>query len=230
MQVRPAARRALERQRAVERRDAVAEAAQARAGVGVRAADPVVGDVDGHASVDPAHRHRRPASPGRTWRRSRAPRRRRSRRRSPPRRGGAPGRRPPPSPAPAPVTRAPAAPARGRGRSGPPGGCRGPARAARRGSCRARRSPRSSSGSTSSSPAARRRAELSSELERHQARLGAVVQVALQAPALGVAGLHDPRARGAQLLQATAQLGIEQGQMACAAGRRGRRTASGGSR
>ena len=50
--------------------------------------------------------------------------------------------------------------------------------------------------------------------EGDQPRLGAVVQVALEAPALGVAGLHEPRARGPQLLQARAQLGVEVGDVA----------------
>ena len=40
------------------------------------------------------------------------------------------------------------------------------------------------------------------------------MEVALQPPALGVAGLDDPRARGAQLLQARAQLGVELGEAA----------------
>ena len=43
--------------------------------------------------------------------------------------------------------------------------------------------------------------------ERHEPRLGAVVQVALEPPALGVAGLDETRARGAQLLDPRAQLG-----------------------
>jgi hypothetical protein len=46
-----AARWAVQRERAVERGDAVAEAAQARALGRVGAADAVVGDVDGHAAV-----------------------------------------------------------------------------------------------------------------------------------------------------------------------------------
>ena len=47
------------------------------------------------------------------------------------------------------------------------------------------------------------------EGDADQPRLRAVVQVALQAPALGVARLHEPRARGAQLLEAGLQLGVE---------------------
>ena len=43
------------------------------------------------------------------------------------------------------------------------------------------------------------------ERRRHQPLLGAVVQVALQAPALGVAGLDDAHARGGELL---ARLGV----------------------
>ena len=48
---RSAARRALDSQRAVERRDAVGEAAQARAGGAVGAADAVVGDLDHDGAV-----------------------------------------------------------------------------------------------------------------------------------------------------------------------------------
>ena len=135
----PRARRAVERERAVERRDAVGEAAQARAARGVGAADAVVGDVDGDAPVRRAAPRRSPASPGRTWRRSRAPRRRRSRRRSRP----APGRRS--SPSASTVTGTGRARRErlqrrleARARSGPPGGCRARARAARRGSSGAR--------------------------------------------------------------------------------------------
>ena len=45
--------------------------------------------------------------------------------------------------------------------------------------------------------------------EAHEPRLRAVVQVALQAPALGVAGLHEPRAGGAQLHHPGAQVGVQ---------------------
>ena len=45
--------------------------------------------------------------------------------------------------------------------------------------------------------------------ERDQALLGAVVQVALQAPALEHRDLDDPRARGLQLVEAGAQLGLQ---------------------
>ena len=45
--------------------------------------------------------------------------------------------------------------------------------------------------------------------ERDEPLLGAVVQVALQPPALLRAGLDDPGARGAQLLDAGAQLGLQ---------------------
>ena len=47
------------------------------------------------------------------------------------------------------------------------------------------------------------------EREPHEPRLRAVVQVALEAAALGVARLDEPRARGAELLQPGAQLGVE---------------------
>ena len=36
--------------------------------------------------------------------------------------------------------------------------------------------------------------------ERHEPLLGAVVEIALQPPALGVAGLHDARARASELV------------------------------
>ena len=45
--------------------------------------------------------------------------------------------------------------------------------------------------------------------ERDEPRLRAVVQVALQPPARRVARLHDPRARGAQLVDARLQLVVE---------------------
>ena len=47
------------------------------------------------------------------------------------------------------------------------------------------------------------------ERERDEPLLGAVVQVALQPPALLRAGLDDARAGGAQLLDAGAQLGLQ---------------------
>ena len=73
---------------------------------------------------------------------------------------------------------------------------------------------RSSSVASSGSPPARRARGAEQEGQRHEPRLRAVVQVALQPPPLGVAGLDDPRARGAQLLQAGAQLGVELGHAA----------------
>jgi hypothetical protein len=45
--------------------------------------------------------------------------------------------------------------------------------------------------------------------ERHEARLGAVVEVALEPPALRVARLDEPRARAAQFLDPGPQLGRE---------------------
>ena len=45
--------------------------------------------------------------------------------------------------------------------------------------------------------------------ERDQPLLGAVVEVALQAPALGLPGLDDPRPRGLQLGQARVQLVLQ---------------------
>ena len=59
--------------------------------------------------------------------------------------------------------------------------------------------------------------------ERDEPRLGAVVEVALEAAALGVAGLDESDARRAQLHQACAQLGVQalvlQQQRGCRAGR-----------
>ena len=55
----------------------------------------------------------------------------------------------------------------------------------------------------------RLRARPQQQGERDEPRLRAVVQVALEPPALGVAGLDEPRARGAQLLEARPQLGVE---------------------
>ena len=45
--------------------------------------------------------------------------------------------------------------------------------------------------------------------QRHQPLLGAVVEVALDPAPLRVAGLDDPRPRGAQLLDLGPQLGVE---------------------
>ena len=45
--------------------------------------------------------------------------------------------------------------------------------------------------------------------DAHQARLRPVVQVALEAPALGVARLHEPRPGGAQLDHSGAQIGVQ---------------------
>ena len=61
--VRPAALRAVERQRAVERGDAVREPAQPRSARGVGAADAVVGDLDAHAAVGPPHDDAGPRGP-----------------------------------------------------------------------------------------------------------------------------------------------------------------------
>ena len=55
------------------------------------------------------------------------------------------------------------------------------------------------------------------DAQRHEALLGAVVQVALDAPPLGVAGLEDPLARGAQLaLEVTVLDRQERGRRRCA--------------
>jgi len=63
------------------------------------------------------------------------------------------------------------------------------------------------SGSVGSASTRARVAE--QEREPHEPRLGAVVQIALEAAALGVARLDEARPRGAELLQAGAQLGVE---------------------
>ena len=148
----------------------------------------------------------------RTWRRWSAPRRPRSRRRPRPARAAA---RPATSTSSTGIGERPAsassgAPA-GRGRTARPGGCRAPARAAPRA-----RSVQLLLGAGHQSLGACRGpcaiwfcAIRSVSDERDEPLLGAVVQVALQPPALGSAGLDDPRARGAQLLDARAQLGLQ---------------------
>ena len=79
-------------------------------------------------------------------------------------------------------------------------------------SSRSSRARRSSASAASTSPAAV--AELGAqqpqrEREHHQPLLGAVVQVALEPAALGVAGLDGARARGAQLLELRARLRLQ---------------------
>ena len=61
------------------------------------------------------------------------------------------------------------------------------------------------------------------ERERHELLLRAVVQVALDPPARGVAGLHDPQPRHAQLLHARLQVGLQALVVDRQRGRRGRR-------
>ena len=61
------------------------------------------------------------------------------------------------------------------------------------------------------------------ERERHELLLGAVVEVALDAPARGVGGLDDAHARDAQLLDARAQVGLQALVVERERGRRGRR-------
>ena len=51
--------------------------------------------------------------------------------------------------------------------------------------------------------------QLELQRQRHQPRLRAVVQVALEPPPLGVAGLDQPRPRGAQLLDPRPQLRLQ---------------------
>ena len=65
--------------------------------------------------------------------------------------------------------------------------------------------------------------ELQLEHQRDEPLLGAVVEVAAEAPPLGVAGLDDPRARGAQRLEPGAQLGLEAGVLERERGGAGRR-------
>ena len=67
--------------------------------------------------------------------------------------------------------------------------------------------PATTSGST---PAASLRADKAQrEREPDEPLLGAVVEVALEPPALGVAGLDDAGARRAQLLELRAHLGLQ---------------------
>jgi hypothetical protein len=54
----------------------------------------------------------------------------------------------------------------------------------------------------------------------HQPLLGTVVQVTLDAPPRGVAGLHDPRPGGAHLLQLGLDFSLEPGMLQSHAGRR----------
>ena len=58
----------------------------------------------------------------------------------------------------------------------------------------------------SGSSATMSRARLEVHRQRHEVLLGAVVQVALDAAALGVGGGHDPRPRGLQLAGLAAHL------------------------
>ena len=177
----------------------------------VGAAHAVVGDVDRHAAVDAPHGDASPPSPARTWRRSPAPRRRRSRRRSRP----APGRRSPPSASSVTGTGARAASASSAGSSP----CSvssarvdAAGELAQLGEARAWSSACARSSSVRDLGVGRVSAPAGvaeQEREPDEPRLRAVVQVALEAPALGVAGLDEPRARGAQLLQPGAQLGVE---------------------
>ena len=88
-----------------------------------------------------------------------------------------------------------------------PDGCRGRGRAARRGRRRAPRDAREPVGELLGL-AALDGADDGAEQHRggHEALLGAVVEVALDAPARRVAGLDDARARRLQLLRELAQL------------------------
>ena len=187
----------------VERRDAVGDPAQAGARPRVGAADAVVAHLD-HAAR-PFTRATRDLGGGRlrrTWRRSSAPRRRRSRRRSRPAAAAAPPARRRPSPARARARRAPssagAEPALGQHRRVDAARELAQLRQAdASSSSSARVEQRRPSGSSSS----RLRGEPQRERERDEALLRAVVEVALDPPARGVAGLDEPRARRAQLLE-----------------------------
>jgi hypothetical protein len=54
-------------------------------------------------------------------------------------------------------------------------------------------------------PCARR---LERDCERREALLGAVMEIALEPPALGISRCHDPGARRAQVLQPGPELGM----------------------
>ena len=77
---------------------------------------------------------------------------------------------------------------------------------------RRRRAPAAASSSSAAAASGSSRARLAraaGQRQRDQPLLGAVVQVALEPAALVVGRLHDPRARGAQLLDLRPQLGVE---------------------
>ena len=200
-------RRAPDPQAPVERLDPVGEPTQAGAALGVGAAFAVVGDLDDSVPFSRATpRSRWP--PRRTWRRWSGPRPRGSR------------RRPRPAPAAAPRGRRRARPHRRAGgqrleRDRQPV-------VAQHGGVDALRDPRSSSSDAASSS----RAVCSSsayglvgrhlagdqpqhDRERDEPLLSAVVQVALELAARGVAGLDDPCPRGPQVAEPGAQVGLQ---------------------
>ena len=108
----------------------------------------------------------------------------------------------------APGRRATRAPGRARGRSAPPGGSRARARAAPRARARARRRPRRGARrAAAGSLVEPRLGEPERQRERDEPLLRAVVQVALEPPALGVARLDDARTRAAQLVLVGGALG-----------------------
>ena len=193
---------------AAERLDAVGEAAQPRAAALVGAADAVVDDLDRARGRRCARRARAPARPARTWPRWSAPRRRRSRPRPRPSRAGArrAGRRPSTGSG---ARSATASIAAHRPWSVSTAGCSPRASSRSSSSASASSSPAPSSIARSAGivgHAAGRHAH--GQRRRDQPLLGAVVEVALQAPALGVAGLDDAHARGGELL---ARLGVGDG-------------------
>ena len=70
--------------------------------------------------------------------------------------------------------------------------------------------------------------ELKGEADPEQALLGAVVEVALEPSALGVAGFDDARSRGPHLVELGAQLGLQAGVLQRQARRRADRVDEGG--
>ena len=206
----PAPGRAGDAQAAVERLDAVGEAAQAGAARGVGAADAVVGDLDdGRRAGVRDTRTRRRRSPARTCRRWPAPRRRRSTPRARPARAAGRRRR---------TTTAVGTGERAASES---------SAAARPWSSTAGWMPRASSRSSASDSASslarggdellapRRVARMRPceqpqlQRQRDEPLLGAVVQVALEPAALGVAGRDDALARRLQLGEPRLGLGVQ---------------------
>ena len=123
---------------------------------------------------------------------------------------------------------APAAPRRARPRSAPPGGCRARARAS---SARAASSWRSTSARSSRGAALADAGRERLDVGRHRGEppLGALAELALQPASLRVGRLDDPAARGGELLDARAHLGLQAHVVTRHPRRRGDRLDSSGS-